>query len=82
MWPENLRGTFYFTTVWVMCVAEMIGLFVLPDHSQGFFLLYLIAWFVLALATCLTAGFGVAELLQARWDEKRLRRTIERELIG
>jgi len=82
MWPEDLRGTFYFMTVWVMGVVSMIAMFALPDHEQGFFWLYFLAWIVFIVSAALTAGFGVAGLLQARWDEKKLRRSIERELIG
>lgn len=81
MWPEDLRGTFYFTTVWMQGVVSILALILLPDLDQGFFVLYFITWFVLIVASALTAGFGIAEFLQARWDEKRLRRGIERELL-
>lgn len=79
MWPENLRGTFYFVTVWVMCVIEIITLVLLTDPK--FFALYMIAWVVLAVSTCCTAGFGVAEWLQARYDERKFRRQVEKELL-
>jgi hypothetical protein len=76
-WPEDLRGTFYFFTVWGMTVIELFIVFAFPG---GFELLYYLTWIVLATATVLTAGFGVAGLLQARYDERKLRKQTEKYL--
>lgn len=81
MYPEDLRGPFYFFTVWSMLVLMLLAFLLLPT-GYGLFWLYFIAWGFMAVACMFTAGFGVAEFLQSRWDEKMLRWRIERELMG
>jgi hypothetical protein len=80
MWPEDLRGTFYFTVTWLELCAAMYGLFFLADPM--FIGLYLVAWVAFTIGCLFTAGYGVAALAQARYDERRFRRKVKNELIG
>ncbi len=79
LFSEDLRGTFYCMTVWVMVVGEFFLL--LSQLGSPYIVLYLLAFFPVLAGTCLTAGWGVAEHWQARYDERKFRKQIERELI-
>lgn len=82
IWPKDLRGTFFFFIAWALGVISLIALLALPDQSQGFIALYCIAWIVFMAGNMFTAGYGLAYLAQSRYDERKLRKQIERELIG
>ena len=77
---EDLRGPFYIVTVWAMVVIEFFLLF--SQIGSPYIFLYLLAFIPVVAGTCLTAGWGVAEYWQARYDERKFRKQIERELIG
>ena len=80
LFSEDLRGSFYILTVWPMVVGEF--LLVLSQVYSPYLLLYFLAFIPVLAGTCMTAGGGVAEYWQARYDERKFRKQIERELIG
>lgn len=79
LFSENLRGGFYIATVWPMVVAEFFLL--LSQMNSPYIWLYFLAFIPVLAGTCVTAGWGVADHWQARWDERKFRKQIERELI-
>lgn len=80
LFTENLRGTFYCATVWPMIVTEFF--LILSQINSPYVLLYFVAFIPVFVGTMFTAGWGVAEHWQARYDERKFRKEIERELIG
>lgn len=78
LWSPSLRATFYFPTTFASFIVFGVSWAMMPP---GYMWLYFIAFMVLIFASAFTAAFGVAEVLQARYDERKFRRTIERELI-
>ena len=79
LYSETLRVTFYCLTVWVMVVVEFFLLF--SQLHSPYIWLYFLAFIPVLAGTCVTAGWGVAEYWQTRYDERKFRRQIERELI-
>jgi hypothetical protein len=80
LFSDDLRGPFYLGVVWVMVVGEFFLL--LSQIQSPYIWLYFIAFVPVLVGTVFTAGWGVAEWAQARYDERRFRKQIEKELIG
>lgn len=80
LFDGSLRGIFYVATVWPMVVTEFF--LILSQINSPYVWLYFLAFIPVLIGTMLTAGWGVAEHWQARYDERKFRKEIERELIG
>ena len=63
-----------------MIVGEFLVL--LSQVNSPYILLYFLAYVPVVFGTLVTGGWGVAEYWQARHDERKFRKQIERELIG
>lgn len=77
---ENLRGTFYIGVVWPMVVGEFLLL--LSQIDSPYIWLYFLAFLPVLAGTLVTGGWGLSEYAQSRYDERKFRKQIERELIG
>jgi hypothetical protein len=75
MFRSDLRPHYYFFTVFGMSGGSCILIpFML---GNGFDYAVWIAMPIFAIATCFTAGFGVAEALQDYFDARKLRKQAE-----
>ncbi len=75
MYPESLRGPFYFMVVWSLCVLDLI--FICSVINSPFIWCYFMAFTAIVIGIIATAGFGLAEYFQARYDERKLRKQAE-----
>lgn len=78
LWSPTLRPFFYFSVTISIMALLSLGWAVFP---ADFIWLYFVAYFVLIFSCAFTAAWGLAEYAQARYDERKFRKTVERELI-
>lgn len=76
LWPDH--SGWYFGVTMPLNALMAYVLMGMTDHT--FLWLYLFAFAVLAILSCLSAGFGLAQYLQNRFRERRLVKNAEQFL--
>jgi hypothetical protein len=75
IFSNDLRLSFYFPTV--MAWIVLFNLFIASQSESPFIWLYVLAYAPVAFGTTVTAGWGVAEWWQNRYDARKLRKQTE-----